>query len=409
MIKSTRFSAPVALAVALAIPVFAQGCSAADDLCCKDPGATATIGLTGQAQASYTVLASTVGDLSAVATGSLEAVTTSCRNIATDLDATTADKEAANAKSGGDAAKAWCDLAVARINAVFTGAAAIKITFAPPQCQASVSAKANCQAKCDVGGKCDIKANPPQCTGGKVELSCKGECTAKAGASLSCEGSCDAACEGSCQATGGVACSGKCEGTCEAGAAGGTDTGIQADGTCKGTCKGTCAVTAPGAKCSGSCKGSCKGTCKATGEVAVKCDGDCKGTAEPIKCTGGKLEGGCKVDAKCDANCDASVSAKAECTPPALTITGGAGVSAKYTDSLKVNIPDLIVVAQARGEAFAKLIANVAGSAAGSVQGDLSVKVVACLAALSSDVSRAGADMGAAVNGSVSVVTSVTK
>ena len=409
MIKSTRFRAPVALAVALAIPVFAQGCSAADDLCCKDPGATAEIGLTGQAQASYTVLASTVGDLSAVATGSLEAVTSSCRNIAQDLDATAEQKDAANAKSGGDAAKAWCDLAVLRINAVFTGAAKLTIDFAAPKCEASVSAKANCQAKCDVGGKCDIKANPPVCTGGKLEVSCKGECTAKAGASLSCEGSCDAACEGSCQAQGGVKCEGKCEGTCEAEAGGGTGTGIQADGTCKGTCKGTCAVTAPGVKCEGSCKGSCKGTCKATGEFAVKCDGECKGTAEPLKCEGGKLEGGCKVEAKCDANCDASVSAKAECSPPVLKISGGAGVNAKYIDSIRVNVPDLIVVAKARGTAFATLITNVAGSAAGSVQGDLSVKVVACLAALSSDVSRAGADMGAAVNGSVSVVAAFGK
>ncbi len=405
MTKSNRFSAPLALAVALAIPVFAQGCSAADALCCKDP-LTVDLGLEGQAKASYTVFAQTAVDISAVASGSLIDVTNACRSMAIDMEASAAQQADANSKVGAEAMSAWCNIAVAQLNAVVKAKGAIKIDFKPPACQASVSAKANCQAKCDVNGKCDIKANPPVCTGGKLEVACKGECTAKAGATLSCEGSCGAECKGSCQATGGVKCEGKCEGTCEAEAGGGTGSGIQANGTCKGICKGTCEVTAPGVKCEGSCKGSCSGSCTGSANASVKCDGECKGEFEPIKCEGGKLEGGCKVDAKCDANCDASVSAKAECTPPEVTITAAAGIDAKYINSIKANLPNLLVIFQARGEAFIKLVGTFVVDGIPAASGVVSAKPLAagCVANLGSLATKASADMSASVQASGSVV-----
>lgn len=403
MKKSVRFSAPIALAAALAIPVFAQGCSAAEELCCTDP---TKVEIEGQAGAQFSVAVGAAADLAAVAQGSLDDVVSACRNLAQDLDAPSDKLAEANNAQGSAAAKAWCDLAVAQINAQVKAKGALKVEFAAPQCQASVSAKANCQAKCDVSGKCDIKANPPKCTGGKLEVSCKGTCSAKGSASVACEGGCEAACEGSCSAQGGVKCEGKCEGTCEA-EAGAQGSGIQADGTCKGTCKGTCEVTAPGVKCEGTCKGQCKGECKAKGDVAVKCDGECVGTAEPLKCEGGKLEGGCQVDAKCDANCDASVSAKAECTPPALKITAAAGIEAKYLASLEANLPQLIVVFKARGEAFVGLITQVSGSLAGSVSGDIGVKGLACLNTVGAQVGAAVGQMKGAVEGSASVVASV--
>jgi hypothetical protein len=405
MTKFTRFSAPVAILAAIAIPVFAQGCSAADELCCSDP---TKIEIQGQAGAQFSVAVGAAADLAAVAQGSLDDVVSACRNIATDLDATTEELATAQAAQGNDAATAWCNLAVAKIKGNVTAQGGLTVTFAAPQCQASVSAKANCQAKCDVSGKCDIKANLPQCTGGKLEVSCKGSCKAEGSASVACEGSCGAECKGSCQATGGVKCEGKCEGTCEA-EAGTAGSGIQADGTCKGTCKGTCEVTAPGVKCEGSCKGQCTGECKATANVAVKCDGKCDGDFEPLKCEGGKLEGGCKVDAKCDANCDASVSAKAECTPPELTIKAGANVQAKYIDSLKANLPQLVVVFQARGEAFVKTISTVGGSLAGSVSGDIGVKGIACLNTVGAQVVNATGQMTAAVSASGNVVGSLGK
>ena len=403
MKKSTRFSAPIAIAAALAIPIFAQGCSAADQLCCSDP---TKVEIKGQAGAQFSVAVGAAADLAAVAQGSLDDVVSACRNMAQDLDAPPAEIEKAQAAQGGDAATAWCNLAVAQIKGQIQAKGALSIAFQPPKCEASVSAKANCQAKCDVSGKCDIKANPPVCTGGKLEVSCKGTCTAKAGATLSCEGSCGGECSGSCTAEGGIKCEGKCEGNCEA-EAGVAGSGAQADGTCKGTCKGTCSATAPGVTCTGSCKGSCKGECKATGSVAVKCDGECKGDFEPLKCEGGKLEGGCKVEAKCDANCDASVSAKAECTPPELTIKAAAGVEAKYIASLKANLPQLIVVFQARGTAFVSLITQVSGSLAGSVSGDIGVKGLACLNTVGAQVVAATGQMTAAVSASGNVVGSL--
>jgi hypothetical protein len=391
------------VACLVAVPVLAQGCGGPDELCCSDPS---KVELEGRAAVEYSVATGAAADLAAVAQSSLDEVINACRNIATDLDATRDELATAQATTDNDAATAWCTLAVAKIETNVTAKGGLTVTFAPPTCQASVSAKANCQAKCDVSGKCDIKANPPQCTGGKLEVSCKGSCTAEGGASVACEGSCGAECQGSCTAEGGVECTGRCEGTCEASASG-EGTGIQADGTCKGTCKGTCSVTAPGAKCEGSCKGQCTGECKATANVAVKCDGKCDGDFEPLKCEGGKLEGGCKVDAKCDANCDASVSAKAECTPPALTIRAGADVQAKYLDSLEANLPPLIVVVQARGEAFVKTIGTFGGELAGSISGDITVKSIACLNTAGAQVVKATGQMSAAVSASGKVVGSL--
>ena len=276
--NTTRHGITLLLA-GLAIPLFAQGCGGLDALCCTDP---TKVELTGQVGAQFSVAVGAAADLSAVAQASLDDVVSACRNMAQDLDAPTAEIEKAQAAQGADAATAWCNLAVEQIKGQIQAKGALSIAFEPPKCQASVSAKANCQAKCDVSGKCDIKANPPVCTGGKLEVSCKGGCTAEGSASVACEGSCGGECSGSCTAEGGIKCEGKCEGNCEA-EAGVEGSGAQADGTCKGTCKGTCSATPPGVTCTGSCKGSCKGECKATANVAVKCDGKCDGEFEPLK------------------------------------------------------------------------------------------------------------------------------
>ena len=404
----SRLRLPTLVACLVAVPVLAQGCGGPDELCCSDPS---KVELEGRAAVEYSVATGAAADLAAVAQRSLDDVIDACRTMAVDLDATSDELATAQSTTGNDAATAWCKLAADKVSDL-TARGRLKVTFAPPTCQASVSAKANCQAKCDVSGKCDIKANPPQCTGGKLEVSCKGSCTAEGGASVACEGKCEAECSGSCAATveaPSVDCNGTCDGTCEAKAGVGTGTGAQSDGTCQGSCQGTCTAT-PGSaalKCEGSCKGSCTGSCKATANVAVKCDGKCDGDFEPLKCEGGKLEGGCKVNAKCDANCDASVSAKAECTPPSLTIEAGADVQAKYIDSLKANLPQLIVVFQARGETFAKTMGTFGGELAGSISGDITVKSIACLNTIGSQVVNATGQMQAAVSASGKVVGSL--
>ncbi|CAN5913396.1 hypothetical protein BH11MYX4_BH11MYX4_17000 [soil metagenome] len=402
-----RFKAPVALAIAAILPVLA--CSSVTDaqgaLCCTEfkAGAAVTADIGGSAKAQVAVQA--VADFSGIAAAAITDLTTACRSMAQDLDAPAADLAAAEAKAPGkDQMDAYCKVAVSAIATVKASAGGtLKIDFVPPACEASVSAKGSCQAKCDVSGKCDIKANPPKCTGGSLEVSCKGSCEAKAGVALHCEGSCSANCTGSCTASGGVKCQGKCEGTCE-GAGGAGTNGVDAQGNCQGTCKGTCSVTAPSVKCEGSCKGECSASCTGTAEASVKCDGECKADYEPLKCSGGKLEGGCQVDAKCDASCDASVSAKAECTPPSVTVTftGAANIeaAAKLKGVFEANL-GVVLAFKARLEGMAKLTATISGSADAVVD----IKA-ACIPAVVAAAVVAVENVGAAASASASIATS---
>lgn len=406
-----RFKAPLLVATALALPIITNGCSAVQDaqtaVCCTEfkAGATVDAKIGGSAQAQ--VAAQAIADFSGIASAAVEDVTTACRSMAQELDAPQADQDAATAeKDKRRALNLWCAAAVKAVGTVKAKAGGtLKLDVAAPKCEASVSAKANCQASCSGSAKCDLKANPPKCTGGSLEVACKGECTAKAGATLSCTGKCTGSCKGSCTASGGVAvkCEGKCEGKCTADAQG-NGNGLNADGKCTGFCNAKCTADAmaPAVECSGSCDGQCSASCTGTADVSVKCDGECKADYEPLKCTGGKLEGGCKVDAKCDANCDASVSAKAECTPPDVKVSfsGAADVQAagKLQAVFEANL-GVIYAFQARLEGMAKLTATVTGNAEVIVD----VKA-ACIPAMLAAAADAVLDVQAAGAATLSVV-----
>lgn len=406
------------------------------DLCCTEfsVGADLTgvdFGVDGEIAGSFSVMAQAAADVGAIASASLSDVELACRNLATDFGASEEDLNAAKAQGKQeDRVKAYCTLAVASFKGAFSAegkfAAAGQMTLnvVPPKCSASVSAQADCSAKCSVSGECDVKANPPTCEGGKMEISCQGSCSAEAGASIACQGSCDAECEGSCTAKGGVAvaCDGKCEGTCEADAQGG-GSGPQADGTCKGKCQGTCTARAeaPAVKCEGTCNGSCTGSCKAEAGASVKCDGSCDGEFEPISCTGGELKASCEVDASCDANCSASASAKASCTPPSIELkfSGAANLDANVqaefvaaVESLKANLA-IIYGVKAKAEGAVKVVASVAGNlqANGTAMfdpGKLGVKGTACLIPMIGAFVTAGSQLQASVDASVNVVTGIT-
>jgi hypothetical protein len=260
---------------------------------------------------------------------------------------------------------------------------------------------------------CDIKANPPVCMGGKLDIDCKGECDVTATApTIDCTGSCMGNCSGSCEAQGGVAvdCTGKCDGTCAAGGASG-GTGIQADGSCNGTCQGKCtaSATAPAIACKGTCSGSCTAACTtAPGQVSVQCSGSCKADYTPISCTGGTLSGGCMVQADCQANCNASAQAKAECTPPSLTITvtgtAKAGTEAQFNaliNTIQVNVPKLYLIVQTRGKAFTDQIGavvNAGGTIAGNAEITSDAHADACIVYMVADVTNASANFSAAVS-----------
>ena len=355
-----------ALMAAIVLPAVLEGCSSSSPLCCTEfqAGATLDANIGGDAKAQVAVQA--IADFAGVADAAIDDLTTACRGIATDLGATQEQADTNNGAAGKQAQmKAWCDTAVQLIGTV-KGSATVTINAKPPACEASVSAKADCSAKCSGGVKCDVKANPPTCEGGKLEVSCSGKCTASGSASVSCTGSCSGKCSGSCSAEGGVECNGKCDGTCTA-SGGGSGSGFDAQGNCTGTCKGTCSVTKPGVTCTGSCKGTCDAACTGTATAKAECDGTCDVGGEPIKCTGGTLKGGCQVqDPQCSANCDASVSAKAQCTPPSIDITfsGGADAAAigKLVATLKANF-GVVLEFKSRLELMAKLTGTIGANA----------------------------------------------
>ncbi|HEX7664336.1 MAG TPA: hypothetical protein VF407_07500 [Polyangiaceae bacterium] len=420
-----RFLPGMVLAAGLAVLAGTNGCSSSDNplnsVCCTDfqPGtdmASIDFGGDVSVKGQIRAFAQASGDMSALAGTAMADVTAACKNMAVDLGADPNDA-AANGKTGGDLLTFWCTTkAVASIQASVSASVegSISLAIQPPVCDVSVTAQASCDASCDVSGKCDVQANPPTCTGGQVEVSCSGTCTGSASAQIDCSGSCSGNCSGGCTAEGGVDCTGKCDGTCEAGGSTG-GSGAQADGTCKGVCKGTCSVTAPNVKCSGSCSGKCDAECSPPqGQASVTCSAGCSDPkATPISCKGGKLEGGCQVDAKCQANCNASAQAKASCTPPSVTINAqlkaGADVQfAVLVKTLQTNLPALLLVIQAQGSAFLGQMQAVAQAGIDITGGGgLDVKSSACLVNMGASAASAVANFTTTLKGAASVTTSL--
>jgi hypothetical protein len=387
--------------------------------CCTDFKVGADLsgvdfGVDASIKGQFTAFAQASADLAGAASATLDGVTGACKGIAQVGGANAKAEEPADPTAR---VKFWCDLAVAKIQSSFQaqgGAkAALQIAVTPAECKASFKAEANCQANCNIDASCDVKAKPPTCEGGKLEVSCQGSCEAEGGVSIACEGSCSGSCEGSCTAEGGVAvdCDGQCDGTCEA-SGGANGSGIQADGSCKGKCKGTCTMRAGvKAQCNGQCKGSCDAKCEAKAGGSVKCDGKCTGTAEPLSCKGGELKAQCQADANCQANCKASASAKAECTPPKLDIKFAASAqgsvsaeAALMVEALRLYLPEILLAFQARGKAFIDLSGKVVASGSQTLDpGKLGVKGTACLGAIVPILTQAGANVKAAVEASGSV------
>ena len=427
-----RFLPSAVFAAAIAVIAGTNGCSSVsggNPLCCTDfqPGTDMSsvdfggdVSIKGQMDA----FASASGNLSVVAGTALADVTGACKNIAVDLGGD-ANDAGANGKTGVDLLNFWCGQATTSINATFTATgtakASLTLDIEPPKCEVSVSAQAKCQGSCDVSGKCDIKANPPKCTGGTLDIDCKGDCNVSASApTIDCQGSCTGNCSGDCTAQGGVAvdCQGTCSGHCTVD---GTATGasaVQADGSCAGKCDATCTAkaTAPAVKCSGSCSGKCDATCKASpGQASVKCSGSCAADYTPLSCSGGKLEGGCQVDANCQANCNASAQASATCTPPSVkiafsgSVTAGAeGKFSALVATLQTNLPALLLVIQAQGQA---ILTDLQGLAQGAVSitgsGKLDVKSTACLANMTASAASSLTSFQATLTAAINVSGSV--
>ena len=423
MTITRRSGRTCALAAGLVLHVIA-GCESDNPLsaiCCTEfkVGAdlsTTDFGLQGEVRGRFVAFAQASADLAATASAALADVQSSCRNIAVELGVPAAEIAAAEQRPDRDRTTELCRLAVSQLRAKLTARVQVDVAYQPPVCEVSVQAHARCEAQCSARGGCDVRANPPVCRGGRLEIVCRGECTAKAGATLHCEGTCTGNCQGACVAEGGVRCNGRCDGTCtaEGGAGGPEGAAFDAQGNCIGICKGTCSSTPPGVQCQGACNGQCDGACRAEANATVTCDGDCRGDFEPLRCTGGTLESTCDVDAKCKADCAASASARASCQPPVVVVTARAGVDneiGRYLQVLEANIPPLLVLLKARGQTFVDLVGQIAGAAgttgSAAVSGQLNARATACLVPIATTIGEAAANARVSVQASADVLGTI--
>lgn len=415
----------IALVTVVTLAPATQGCE--DDplnaLCCTEFSVGADLSnvdfeVDAEYEGRYNAFAQAASDVGATAAAAVNDVTFACRNIAIALGADPNDASVAD-KTGNDAATAWCALAKATFegNAAVEAAADWDVQYQPPTCSASLDAHAECQGSCQAEASCTEPDISVRCEEGKLvvqcEGECKGSCRGSATASAKCEGSCDATCEGSCTASGGadVNCEGSCSGNCD-----GTCNGSNINGACNGKCVGTCDATcemSAGAdvQCNGRCDGRCTGTCEFAADADFECDGECtagcEGDFKAPTCEGEIQPPVCEASADCQASCEASVEATAECTPPELVITASVDVALQaeldvVVTALKTHLPELLVVADARGQAFVDSISSLSSNGSAFIEGSVSsAKGVACGAAITSTVVSATASAEAALSASL--------
>lgn len=365
------------------------------DLCCSEFTVGADLRqVDWEADANFALFMQATADLAAVATAVVADVGASCRTLAVDLGATEQQQAQITATDPADFARAWCNLAVTRINDTFRpqGQLVISVVAQPPVCTASVSATAACEANCaaNLSAGCEAEL-------GDVEARCEpGELSVK------CDGACRGTCQGSANLA--VACTGTCEGTCQ--------------GRCDGTCEGNSGQGVNcNSACDGRCRGECRGSCEIEGNANVECSGECKGectgTATAPKCQGRleppSAECQAQLDAECAANCDASASARAECKPPSVEVVveGNAQVSVQAVASLKMNLPAIVTAFRARGQLLVDNAQAVASFAARIDPAALSLKAAACLLPAANAVDQALVNAQASLEASAVVASSV--
>lgn len=390
-----RFVAmPLALA-GLALPMV--GCedddllpdNPLDTLCCTDfkVGADLTAAnweIDGTANATFSSFMQASADFAGVTTAVVNDVASACQAMAVDMGA---EENAVTETDAAKRAEHWCQLAVAQINTVVKANGSITVVAQPPNCQFSASAQASCEGKCSANVECqaelgDIEA---RCDPGKLSGKCDAQCTG------SCEGSANLA----------VTCDGVCEGTCE------------------GTCSGNCSATGPGGQCRGSCDarcdGQCRGSCKAEAGASVACEGNCTGGCSvelrAPRCTAELTppSADCQGEAECSGSCKASASAKAECTPGSVEIDVEGNIDATAIASLKLNLPKILLIAQARGEVLfqnATVLAELTGDLVVRAP-DLSLKAGLCVLPAVDALVAAGSNLEASVSASASVLGAV--
>lgn len=371
----TNWAVKALPATALAITLFAPGCSSSDsDGSCEF---TASVD-------SVTSAADALVKASADMQGKLYVA---CSKIAGMPEV---EASAANDSN----VQAACDAATAKIKAEFK--AGVKVDYVPGKCEVEAEAQLNCEAKCQADVMCQEPSIDVRCEPGKLSVECSGECSG----TLSCEGSasasvkCEGTCNGSCSGTCGGTCNGDCEGTCSA-----MDSEGKCAGTCTGTCKGACS-----AKCEGTCSGSCTYDANATVtcDAKARCEGMCTGEAKAPRCDGKIDPPKCEGNASCQGSCEGKAKFNAKCTPPTVAVTGFA--DAEFTAVLSDNLPAVFAV----GEQAVTVLegANTLKNATATFVADLGSDLVCGAKYVGNVTSKLEASLKASVSVSVSVMAS---
>ncbi|MCC6553033.1 MAG: hypothetical protein IT372_08430 [Polyangiaceae bacterium] len=391
--RNWRLTAMPLVLAGLALP--AAGCeeagisNPADTLCCTDFKVGADLsaadwGIEGSANVTFSAFMQASADFAGVTTAVVNDVAAACQAMAVDMGA---DENAVTETDAAARAEHWCQLAVAQIDAVVNANGSITVVAQPPKCSFSASAQANCEASCSANVECEAQLGDieARCDPGKLSGKCEAECTG------ACEGSANLAVT--------------CEGTCS--------------GTCEGTCNGNCSVQGPNGECRGACDGECQGECRGSCQVAgganVQCEGNCTGGCsvdlKAPKCTAELTppSADCQGSAECSGSCKASASAKAECTPGSVEIVATGNIDVRAIASLKLNLPKILLIAEARGEALlqnATVLAQLTGDLVVSAP-DLSLKAGLCAIPAAEALATAAANLDASVSASASIMGSV--
>jgi hypothetical protein len=274
--------------------------------------------------------------------------TEACRRMGVDLGLNPASMQP-HSDDPGASAQAACDAVAAAIHQILSTGVRLQVQVRPPQCQANLQAKAQCD------GACHGQINP-----GEIVARCTP-------ARLS--GYCNGTCEGGCNGT----CTGQCQGQCSA---------RGANGECTGQCNGTCS-----GRCSGTCHASCRGQWQAP---------QCEGYVQPPS-----------ADAECNASCNAHAQFTGSCTPAVVNVaaTENTQMAGRLAATLRANLPELLHAEIALGSRLvqsARVVVDV-GAQLPKIVGDAGAQALACIAAAGSASVQASARINVSVRASASV------
>lgn len=279
-------------------------------------------------------------------------VAAACAAIAEDLDEDGFDEK--NVEEA-------CAAADRAIAAHLGAGIEIELIATPPRCHIDAQARVDCEAGCQIDIECTEPELHVRCEEGKFAVECDVDCEANVEAYCEleaefvaeCQGSCEGYCEGGCEGSCSGSCDGRCNGECE----GSTDGDGRCDGICHGSCEGSCSGS-----CSGTCAGSCEGSCRVEANAKADCGanadfycrGGCSKEISPPRCEGSFEPPRCEGDAECHASCEAQANFAAECTEGSIHVevrADGEG-AAELVDTLKANLPKLLLVVDGYGQLF---------------------------------------------------------